>query len=316
MVTSHSEIRILRRFAAHELTTMFRNVRYYRLESSWPASEEKVSKKLELAGFEPCGPLTERSSGWVPVDPDTSELLARRVNGADLVRLRSQSRVLPPAVINEELEARIEDFRRRMQESPNRREKRRLKAETRDELLPKALLKSDRIWGYVDLKEKVLGIDTAQDAAADRFLRRLQAAFDGLRIRPLQYQQPVDELLTGIFLGGAPRQFAVGRECRMQDAGDASSIVRWTDFDLSDKTIQNHVAGGMRLTHLAIEYDNVMSCVLSENGVISKLRFLGMDDDNEDHNDPLARQDAEFVLVTGTLRRLLADLRKALGGFA
>ena len=102
----------------------------------------------------------------------------------------------------------------------------------------------------------------------------------------------------------------------MQDMGDVASVVRWTEFDLTDQTIRNHVANGMRLTHLAIEYDNIMSCVLNENGVISKLRFLGMDDDIEDHKDPLARLDAEFVLITGTLRNLLGDLKKLLGGFA
>jgi recombination associated protein RdgC len=72
----------------------------------------------------------------------------------------------------------------------------------------------------------------------------------------------------------------------------------------------------MQLTHLAIEYDNIMSCVLDQNGVISKLRFIGMDDDTDDENDPLARMDAEFVLLTGTLRRFLADLEKQLGGVA
>lgn len=295
---------------------MFRNVRFYKLDSDWPDSEKALSKLLEKAGFEPCGPLTERSSGWVPVDPDTGNSLARRVNGADLLKLRSQSRVLPPAVINEELDARIEEFRSRMQEAPSPREKRRLKAEARDELMPKALLKSDKIWGYVDLKEKVIGIDAAQDSAAERFLRRLQTPFDGLKIKPLQYKEPVDELLTGIFLGGAPSQFSVGRECRMRDASDAGSIVRWTDFDLSERTIRDHVANGMRLTHLAIIYDEIMGCVLDETGVITKLRFLGMDDDGDDHNDPLARQDAEFALITGTLRRLLDDLKKTLGGFA
>ncbi len=295
---------------------MFRNVRFYRLDGSWPDSEENLSQALQTAGFKPCGPLTERSSGWTSIDPDTSENLARRVNGADLLRLRSQSRVLPPAAVNEELEVRVEEFRARMQEAPSPREKRRLKAEARDELMPKALLKSDRIWGYVDLKEKILGIDCAQDAAAERFIRRLQASVDGMNIRPLQFMQPVDELLSGIFFGGAPKQFAVGRECRMQDMGDAASVVRWTEFDLTDQTIRNHVANGMRLTHLAIEYDNIMSCVLNENGVISKLRFLGMDDDIEDHKDPLARLDAEFVLITGTLRNLLGDLKKELGGFA
>ena len=295
---------------------MFRNVRFYKLDDNWPDSEEALSQSLESAAFTPCGPLTERSSGWMPVDADTSDLLARRLNGADLIRLRSQSRVLPHAAINEELEARVEEYRNRMQEAPSPREKRRLKAETRDELLPKAMLKSDKIWGYVDLKEKVICIDAALESVADRFLRRLRAPFGELNTRPLQFNKPVNDLLTKIFLGGAPKQFALGRECRMQDAADSGSIVRWTDFDLSDTTIRNHVANGMRLTHLAIEYDNVLGCVLDENGVITKMRFLGMDDDNHEENDPLARMDAEFVLITGMLRTLLGDLKKILGGFA
>jgi len=295
---------------------MFRNIRFYRLDGTWPESEEALSTSLEQAGFEPCGPLTERSSGWVAIHPDTSDSLARRVNGADLIRMRSQSRVLPTAVINEELEARIEDYRKRMQEAPTPREKRRLKAEARDELMPKAMLKSDRIWGYIDLKEKVLGIDTALESVAERFLRRMQASLDGINIRPLQFMKPVDELLSGIFFEDAPRQFSLGRECRMQDLGDAASKVRWTDFDLSDKSIRDHVANGMRLTHLSIIYDNIMQFVMDENGTLTKLKFVGMDDDNEGHTDPLARQDAEFVLITATLRNLLGDLKKQLGGFA
>lgn len=295
---------------------MFRNVRYYRLDSAWPESEELLSEALESAAFTPCGPLTERSSGWVPTYADAGDSLARRLNGADLIKLRSQSRVLPAAAINEELEQRIEEFKNRMQEAPSPREKRRLKAETRNELLPKAMLKSDKIWGYIDLGEQVIGIDAAQISVAERFLRRLRAAFGDLNLRPLQYKQPVNELLTSIFLGGAPKQFVVGRECRMQDAADAGSKVRWTDFDLTEKAIRNHVAEGMRLTHLAIVYDNILSCVLDETGVISKIRFLGMDDDNHQDNDPLARMDAEFVLMTGTLRLMLTDLKKLLGGYA
>jgi recombination associated protein RdgC len=128
---------------------MFRNARFFRLDGDWPDSEDAVSEKLQRSAFEPCGPLTERRSGWVPIDAESSDSLARRVNGADLIKLRSQSRVLPAAAIREELEKRIEEYQERMQEKPGAREMRRLKAETRDELLPKAMLKSDRIHGYV-----------------------------------------------------------------------------------------------------------------------------------------------------------------------
>ena len=295
---------------------MFRNLRWYRFEGPWPDSEAALSDALEAAVFTPCGPMTERSNGWEPILPDTSDSLARRVNGVDMLRLRSQSRILPAAAINEELEARIEAFRQRTDEAPSTREKRRLKAEARDELMPKAMLKSDRIWGYVDPKDQVIAIDTAQEANAERFLRRLTAAIDGLSIQPLQFREPVETLLGKVMFGDSPRQFNAGRECRMQDLSDSRAIVRWTNFDLTDPSIRNHVAEGMRLTHMAIEYDNVMSAVLSEDGILSKLKFLGEDDDSELDNDPAARLDAEIVLLSGTIRHLLADLRKLLGGVA
>lgn len=295
---------------------MFRNVRFYRIDNPWPASEEALSEKLERAGFEPCGPLTERSSGFVPVHADASDSFARRLAGADLMKLRSQSRVLPTAAVNEELEARIDEYRQRTGEEPSAREKRRLKAETRDELLTRAMLKSDRIWGFVDLREQILGIDSAGEPNADRFIRRLKAAFGDLTVRPLAFQQPVGELLRRVFLGDAPKQFDLGRECRMQDATEPRSRVRWTEFDLHDRSIRDHVAHGMRLTHLSIVYDNILGCVVDEDGVITKVKLLGADDMADNDDDPVARFDAEFALMSGTIRNLLGDLQRLLGGYA
>src|SRR5690606_40407669 len=63
---------------------------------------------------------------------------------SDLLRLRTQTRLLPAAALNEALEVRIAEYRERMQQEPPRRVKRQLKDQTRDELLPKALLKSQR----------------------------------------------------------------------------------------------------------------------------------------------------------------------------
>ncbi len=291
---------------------MFRNVRLYAFTNPWPDSEEDLSAALQSAAFKPCGPLTDRSSGFEPPAPEAGDRLARRVNGADLIRLRSQSRVLPAAAINEELEARVEDFRQRMGEEPSGREKRRLKAEVKDELLPKAMLKSDRIWGFVDVANQVIGIDAAQPSMAERFEIRLKGPFNGLDLAPLGFEKPVQDFLTSMFLGEAPPNFALGHECRMQTASDEISTVRWTNFDLTDASIRRHVVDGMRLTHLGLIYDNIMSFVLDENGVITKVKFLGMDDAKDDANDPLARLDAEFVLLTGTLRALLKDLNKLL----
>lgn len=294
---------------------MFRNVRWFQFDGVWPESETELSNALKASEFKPCGPLTERSSGFEAVALDAGDSLARRVNGADLLRLRSQSRVLPHAAVNEELEARVSAFQQKMGEAPNGREKRRLKLEARDELLPKSLLKSDRIWGYVDPREKLIGIDTSSEANAERFLRRLTAGVSGLSIRPLAFNQPVEQLLGKFLFGDSPRQFELGDECRLQDLANSRGIVRCTNVDLTDQSIRNHVTDGMRLTHLGLQYDNVMRFVLAMDGVISKLKFVGEDEEPDDH-DPIARLDAEFVLLTGTLRNLLGDLKKLLNGLA
>jgi DNA recombination-dependent growth factor C len=61
----------------------------------------------------------------------------------------------------------------------------------------------------------------------------------------------------------------------------------------------------------------VLSCVLDDTGVLRKLKFIGMDEDGDAvEEDPLGNMDAEFVVLTGTVRNLIDDLKKMLGGFA
>lgn len=290
---------------------MFRSVRFFRLNTAWPESEEALSDKLSSFAFAPCAPYSERSSGWEPPTGEPESLLGRRVEGADLLRLRSQTRLLPSAAIDDALEARIEEWRRRMRMDPPRREKRKLKAQTRDELLPKALLKSRRTSGFVIASERLVAIDTLSDARTEEFLEHLRASLGALDVFPLAFRRPFGELLTRIFLGDAPEGFILGRECRMCDPSDTKASLRCADMDLADQAVRRHVREGMRLTHLEIGFGNVLTCTIDEKGGIARLRLVGSggDDDLPDE-DPLARLDAGFALLTGTLRQLVSALEQ------
>lgn len=294
---------------------MFRSVKLYRLNSDWPDSEQALSEQLEASAFHPCGAYAERSSGWEAPAGEASPQLARRVEGADLLRLRSQSRVLPAAAVEDALEERIEEYRARTHEEPSRRERRRLKQQTRDELLPKALLKSERTQGLVLGAERLIAIDTLSASRAEQFLDQLRAPLGSLEVVPLEFRQPFSDLLTRIFLGDAPRGFVLGTECRMQDPGDVRATVRCSDMDLADPSVRRHVDDGMHLTHLGVEFGNVVSCVIDHTGGIGKLKLLGMDEvkDEADDEDPLALLDAQIALLAGTLRQLIAAIAEALG---
>ena len=118
-------------------------------------------------------------------------------------------------------------------------------------------------------------------------------------------------------MGDSPLGFSLGRECRMQDVMDSKSIVTWRDFELTDHSIRQHVVEGMRLTHLGVGFDEVMNCVIDQEGIVSKVKFIEGDTvDDWGSEDPLAKLDADFVLLTGAVRRLIEDLKKLLGGFA
>ena len=295
---------------------MFRNLRFYRISSPWPKSEQKLSEVLSENAFSPCGAYSERTAGWeAPASYDDAPL-CRRLHGADLLQLRTQSRVLPVAAIKEALEEKVIAYRARMEQEPPRGELRRLRENTKDELLPKALLKSERSHACFIHSESLLAIDVGTDAKAEWFIDQLRTCFGRFNCTPLAFNNPPGELLKRIFLGETLLGFSLGRECRMQDLKDSKSIATWRDFDLSDASIRRHVAEGMKLTHLGVSFDELLSCVIDENGVISKLKFIEGDAiDTPDYEDPLARLDADFVLLSGTVQRLVEDLKKLLGGY-
>jgi len=300
---------------------MFRSVRFYSVSSPWPESEQQLSERLAAAIFKPCGSYTERSSGFEPPAGDASSSLARRVAGADLIRVRNQARVLPIAAVNEALEVRIAEYRERMQEEPGRRTKRKLKEQTRDELLPKALLKSDRTTALYLLKENVLAIGTGSESRAERFLEQLRTALGKLDAEPLTFARPIESVLARVFAGDPPPKFALGREARMRDRADEKSFVRWSEIDLTNANVRRCVKDGMELTHLGFHFDGALSGVLDSKGVIGKLKLVGLDEAADEAaegvevaEDPLARLDAELALLGGTLQQLVVGLKHALGG--
>ena len=295
---------------------MFRNIRMYRLAGDWPESEEGLARKLENAAFKPCGSYTEESAGFEPPGGD-EEPLARRVGGADLLRLRIQSRVLPAAAVNEALEERVKDFTARTRREATRREKRELKDEVLAELTPKALLKSQRVWGAMLLKEQVFMVDTASESQAEQFIDAVRDALGSFQVVPLAFKQPYAQLLTQVFLGSGPPNFQPGRECRMLDPSLGKASVSWQDIELRDAAVQKHVRDGLQIDRLAMQFDEISSLVLDQDGVVRKFKLEGMTDEDAELDDhPLAQLDAQFVVVTGTVQKLVLALKRQLGGYA
>lgn len=291
---------------------MFRNLRLYQMEGQWPKTESELSSALQENAFEPCGKFTEKSAGFEAPGGEENTLLCRRVMGADLLQLRTQSRIIPLAAVKEALESRVAQFRQRTRLDPPRREMTRMKLEVRDELISRALLKSERSRALVVPDTSLMVIDVATVSKAEWLIDQLRPCLPSVRWIPLEFSGAVDGLLKRMFQGQLPKGFGLGTECRMQSLADAHSTGVWRNVDLGDAAIQRHVQDGMRLTHLGFVFEEFISGVLAEDGSIGKFD-LGTQQENEHQQDqhPLAALDAEIALLAGAITRLLPALQKA-----
>ena len=298
------------------MNSNFRNLRVYRILSEWPESEEALSDLLAAAEFKPCGAFAERSGGFeTPVD-NSGDLMCRRLAGNDLIQLRVQSRVLPAAAIKEALAERVEEFKQRMHSEPNRAEKRELKEEIYSQLLPQALTRSDRVQAFYLRDKKLLVVGTASQSVAEYLLDNLGRALISLRYSPLAFKQPALDLLTQVFLQTRVDSFSLGRECRMRDPSDSAATVNWLDIDLADPSVRRHVTEGLAVDRLGLNFDQVFRFVLDSDLVVRKLRLADQESiPDEPMDDPLAKHDADFVMLSACVNQLMEGLEKSLGGY-
>ena len=298
------------------MNSNFRNLRVYRIHTEWPDTEEALSDLLAAAEFKPCGAFAERSGGFeAPVD-NAGDLLCRRLAGNDLLQLRVQSRVLPAAAGKEALAERIEEFKQRMHSEPNRAEKRELKEEIYSQLLPQALTRSDRVQAFYLRDKKLLVVGTPSQSVAEYFLDNLGRALISLRYSPLAFKQPALDLLTRVFLQTRVDSFSLGRECRMRDPSDTAATVNWLDIDLADPSVRRHVTEGLAVDRLGLNFDQVFRLVLDADLVVRKLRLADQESmPDEPMDDPLAKHDADFVMLSACVNQLMQGLEKSLGGY-
>ena len=86
----------------------FKNLILYRLSEPFEHSPEEVAEALESDRFKPCGGLEASSFGWErPLGRIGSELV-HAANGRILLCARKEQRLLPPAVVRESMEERLE----------------------------------------------------------------------------------------------------------------------------------------------------------------------------------------------------------------
>jgi len=293
---------------------LFKNLRLFKLDDPAVIHPDQIEEKLAQRRFRPCGPLETATMGWVAPLGEGGAL--SHVGGdCILVCARRQERILPATVVAETLDEKITEIEDREARTVGRKERRQLRDEVLLDLLPRAFTLSRRACAYLDRQSGWLLVDAASAKAAEDLVDLLRETLGSLPVHPPRPPQPPELLMTQwVTVGDLPMGLTLGDECELRDASDEKAVVRCRGHDLGCEEIATHLRSGKQVTKLALDWREGLTFILQEDLSLKRLRFAddlleeGLDGDLEDEE---ARLDAEFILMTGEIRGLLACLEQA-----
>ncbi len=293
----------------------FKNLVLYRVPAPFRMSPEALGQALAAEAFRPCGGLEPFSQGFSPPLGRLGTELVHAANGCTLVCLRREERLLPPAVVREEVEERVARIESMESRDVRTRERRRLRDEVTFELMPRAFTRSTHTFAYLQHREGWLAVDAVSVKKAEELLVLLGHAVNGLTADPFEAERsPAAQMTRWLDGERLPAGFTLGDQCELRDPALEGALVRCQRQDLTAAEVRAHLKAGKVAWQVALTFDERVSFVLAADLTLRRLRFEAVDElDDRDESDPLARFDANYAFMTAELTRLLTALAKVFG---
>ena len=290
---------------------MFKNIQCFKLNASWNQNLEIAERNFNSNRFVECGLSQEESIGWIEPRGEKNGLLIEAISGQWIGKLMFESKILPNSVVKENVEkivARIEDSTGR---KPGKKEKKEIAEDVRNDLLAKAFTKKSASFVWINTVENMLVIDTHSQCRADQIVTALVKSIDSFVVTPIQTQtSSAVSMAHWLTTQDPPVGFTADQDCILKSVDATKASVKYAKHPLDIEEIRVHIANGKTPTQLAMTWDNRVSFVLTDTGLVKKINFL----ETAIQSKTESSFDADVILATGELSKMIPAIVEALGG--
>jgi len=294
----------------------FKNLYLYNFEKEFPLNAEVLHDELTKKPFTPCSATQRESEGWIPPLGKNATSYTHASNGYILLSMARQERILPASVIKETLDEKVEAIELKENRKVSSREKKDLREDIEHELLPRAFKRTQKMDAWIDPKSGWLILNTPSGPRAEAFTKLLRSTLGTLPVTlPESETSPAVAMTNWLSSSKTPEPFDLGFECELKNQGDYKGSATFKQHDLTLDEVQTSLQAGKYAAKLALEWDEKVSFVLSEDLQIKKLKFLDVLEEQLNDNDPQSHEehmDIQFALMTGEISLMLKDLMRVL----
>jgi recombination associated protein RdgC len=288
----------------------FKNAQIFQLKDTESLDTNELINKIPEFPLKECGSQEEFSFGWLPLIRN-SEQWSLASDHCLLFRAGKEEKVLPSAVVREELEAKVAEIELIEGRKVGRKEQSDMKEELVFTLRPKAFSKRTDIWAYIDLKAKILVLNSTNASMTEQLFKHLQTTLGSFPMTPLQAQVSPSSLMTDwLVKNEVPASLETGDECEIQDASEDKATIRFKSLEPLSEDVTRHLQQGMAVKNLALRWSDKLNFVLHDDLTLRKIKF----DDalkeaafNDSQGGGLSDMDANFSLMSLTMREFFAS---------
>lgn len=291
---------------------LFKQAQLFSLNKKLPTQLSSLLPKLEPLIFKTCPPSFPVSYGWVTPTKDKAAPLVYSVGHYLLLSLQFEEKVLPSGVIKKELENKISEIQSKEDRKIYSKEKKNLRDEITQTLLPKAFTQISQIYACIDTKNQLLFTNTLQADKTKLLLSAFKKCFD-IDIMPLKLKKIPYLLTQWVKNNETPDGIEILDQCLLQDPNSLKRNIRAQSQSLFSPPMQHLIDSGLEVKKLLLGWQDAIKFTLTEHMHLKNIRFqdeLINDADEAATESALDRFNTDFILMIKTLEPLFVALQE------
>lgn len=275
----------------------FKNLRVYQLSSPLSLELPALEQALAEFSFTPCSGQQPSSQGFT-FPFESAQSYCYQNQHYLFFAVKRQDKILPAAVVQEEMQPRLAALEAEKARALSRKEKDSVKEDVTFELLPRAFSKSQVVLACFDQSKQRILINTSSSSRAEDVLALLRKAIGSLPALPWLDPYHLGSCLQQwLQAEQLPHSFQLGNEVELKAPDEEGAKVRFSNHLLTTEEVLSHLED-KQVTRLELQQEEGLSLKICDDGSLKSIRYH---DSISGKNDELGWEDADVRLAADTL---------------
>lgn len=293
----------------------FKNTRIFQLPSDFSMDTANLSDVLAHDALKPCGPQDLASQGWIsPFGMENEDLYCLQSGQAQLITMAIEEKVLPAAVVNQQLQQKVAKIKADSGNKPGRKQQSDMKQEILFEMIPQAFTGIKKVSAYIDSKHNLLVVDSASQKAAENLVSQLRQSLGSFKAIAFGESSAMATVLTKwVNSGHAESGLEFGSNLVLETLDEAKSVIRARNVNYLTDEMQKHIENGYLVTQIGLVFNDRVEFTLTHDFAIKSIKFTDMVQEQLDFESIESEEqllDSRFSLMSLELSELFDVLFK------